>query len=316
MSNVDLQGGLGDSELKRIKERLRDATAHKECHTMADVIDGGLKVGSLEDWNNNPFLNLFRKKYTAISDPNAGLIDLASRVLEAKRPDAIGRMTCNIHETTQDSVKIRVRSKGKAVKTERGTMSIHSYQGRNTYVHITPDDEIEASDEWDRKDLEDSEWNIESEAIESLAMDLKELETEIILQKFGGTDEDNGSAGNITKADNAALTSDLLIGAWNLVKTKNMNPDICFMHPSKLADLLKDDDFKDTTLLGEFADYRQGMIGNFLGMQIYVSSLASSSGDVFVADSARAIQYVVRRDSLIVPYEMPPHRFGVSISTR
>ena len=299
-----------------LNQRLAALTAHRECHTMRDVIVGNtVDVNSdLQAWQNNPLLKVYRRTHNAQQDATAGIQELSSMVLEARRPDAIGRDLVRLFETTHDAVKIRKPAKGKAVKTDRGTLSIQSKGERNEFITITPDDEIEASEEWDLKFLEDAEWNVASSQAASIAADLQELETEQIFKQLKAITNAN-AAGRVNKADTASLTADHLIDAWGLVKEQNATPDCCTMHPKDLTKLLKDDDFKDSTLLGEFANYSMGMVGMFMGMQMFVSSLHPEN-EIYVFDKNRVLMMALRRDRLVTPYEMAPHTMGIQISTR
>lgn len=296
-----------------INQRLAALTAHRECHTMASVIQGKSDIGSLQDWKNNPLMKSWARAHSASQDETAGIQELSSMVLEARRPDAIGRDLVRMFETTHDAVKVRKPKRGKAVRTDRGTLSIHSRGERNDFITITPDDEIEVSEDWDRKYVEDAEWNVASANAMDVAMTLQELETEVIIAKIEGV-SDSDSAGHVTYPS-GALAADTLIDAWTKVKEQDATPNVCVVSPRGIGQLLKDDDFKDSTLLGEFADYGMGRFGMFMGMQILVSSLVNNA-KAYVFDTNRLVFMALRRDRLIVPYEQQPHVTGIQVSTR
>ena len=268
---------------------------------------------SLKNWKDNPLMQLYKRTHTASQDETAGIQELSSTVLEALRPDAIGRELVNIKETTHDAVKIRKRKKGKAVKTNRGTISIQSKGGRNDFITVRPDEEMETSEEWDLNHLEDAEWSVAPEQAEDASNDLMELETSLIMEKLKAI-TNTESAGKITR-QSGGITADNLIEAWGKVKAKNATPDCCVLHTNQLVELMKDDDFKDATLLGEFCDYRRGMVGMFLGMQVYVSNLTPEN-ETYIFDKMRVLYMALRRDRLMIPYELPPHTTGIQISTR
>ena len=303
-----------DSEIKRIKEQLLAKTAKRECYTMSDMIDGKIEADTLKKWNAHPLLEVYSRKNTALADPIAGLIDLSSLVLDAIRPSATGRMLVNMHETTHDKVKIRRRTKGKAVKTARGNGSVYSYAGRSDFLEIKPDLELGVEDAWSRNDLEDAEWNIETEAVMDLRADLMERETQVIIEKLNSLNADQ-YGGHLAVNVSNGFTAENLIELWSAADQKDYSPDICVISKPTLAHLLKDADFKDSTLLGSFVNYSTGMVGNFLGMQMIVSSLHPTDR-VFALNKQRALQYVLRRDSLLTPFEKPPHDWMLNISMR
>lgn len=303
-----------DSEIKRIKETLRQKVAGRECHTMADLIDGKIEPKVLQDWASSPLAQVYARKNTALADPIAGLIDLSSLVLDAVRPNATGRMIVNMHETTHDSVKIRIREKGKAAKTARGNGTVYSYAGRSKFIEIKPDQELGVEDGWSRNDLEDAEWNIESDAVMDLRADLMERETEEIIKKLSSVTNAQ-AAPKVNINPDSDFDADRLIEAWSHADQADQVPDCCIITKKALSNLLKDDDFKDSTLLGSFVNYSNGMVGQFLGMQMIVSTLHTAQ-EAYVINKARAIQYVLRRDSLLIPYENPPHDWMLNISMR
>ncbi|MCY4490445.1 MAG: hypothetical protein OXC46_03160 [Thaumarchaeota archaeon] len=307
-----------DSEIKRLKENLLNKTKGRECHTMADLIDGKIEHSALEAWKLSPFLHLAKKKHTALADPIAALTDLSSFVIDAVRPSATGRMLVHMHETTNDVLKIRMRNKGKAVKTARGNGSIYSYAGRSQFIEIRPDKEIGVEDGWSLNDMEDAEWNVQADAIADLRMEQMERETEIIVEKLKSVSDEQlkeGANRLVGEIPGTGATADNLIDVWTALNEADQEPDLCIIGKKVLGQLLKDDDFKDSTLLGSFMDYSRGMVGNFLGMQMMVSTLHPDNA-IYAINKQRAIQYVLRRDSLMVPYEKPPHDWLLNISTR
>ena len=307
-----------DSAIKRLKENLLSKTRGRECHTMADLIDGKIERSALEAWKLSPFLHLAKKKHTALADPIAALTELSSMVIDAVRPSATGRMLVHMHETTNDVLKIRMRNKGHAVKTARGNGSIYSYAGRSQFIEIRPDKEIGVEDGWSLNDMEDAEWNVQADAIADLRMEMMERETEIIIDKLTSvTTEQLGGNGvrRLPALTGAGATANHLIDVWTALNEADQEPDICIIGKDVLGQLLKDPEFKDSTLLGSFMDYSRGMVGNFLGMQMMVSTLHPADS-IYAINKQRAIQYVLRRDSLMVPYEKPPHDWLLNISTR
>ena len=303
-----------DTEIKRRLEALQDKTKGRACHTMADIIDGKIEPNVLTQWASHPLSQLYIRGHKALGDPTAGLIYLSSLVLDAIRPAATGRQLVNLHETTQEIVKIRLRNRGKATKTDRGNGSIYSYAGPSDFIEIRPNKELGMEDGWTRNDLEDAEWGIEAEAVMSLRADLMERETDVIIAKLNSvTSEQLG--GHVAIEPDKNFVADTLIDMWTAANEADQEPDTCVISKPMLGRLLKDKEFKDSTLLGSFVNYNTGMVGQFLGMQLIVSSLHPATA-AYCFNKQRALQYVLRRDSLLTPFEQPPNDWMLNISMR
>ena len=320
-----------DSQVNLI-QRLLKQTQFRECYTMADVIAPAAAPGAagqdedpdvleairhLADWDTHPLLKPWRQgrgvlRHTAQHDTISGIQELSARVLEARRPKAVGRSLVNIMETTRPSVQFRVEDEtGEAADTNRGGVTTSSYSVRNKWVTVKCDKEIEVSDSWDLNFLEDAEWNVNMSHAAAMGKNIMTRETTKILNKYKEiTDAD--SAGKIVQAGN--LAADNLTDAWSLIDQEDAEADTIVMHGKRFGQLLKDPDFKDSRLLGEFVNYRNGMFGNYLGMQIYKTNLMPKD-DVYVFDSSRVLFMGLRRDRLMLPLN-EARKYGLQISTR
>lgn len=310
---------MDDKELENLHEQL----LNRKCYTMADVVKGSLDSGSegrssasiLEAIEKSPFYRA-AAKHTKSTDATAAINELSSVVLEAPAPDAIGRSLARVIETTKESIKVRLPARGKAVGTSRGNKSTSKGQ-RESFVTITPDKEIEASDEWDLNYIEDSDWDVAAEEAQAVSVALKEKESQLIIDHLKNITATSLAGGGLTGAATAGtLTYDDLATLWGKVKAGNFTPDVCAMHPDQATDLFKDSDFKNQLILGEFLDFANGKFGRtILGFTIMVSSQITAQ-HVYMLDSKMVALYALRRDSLITPYEKPPKITGIEISSR
>jgi len=303
-------------------------TLHKEllnrqCHTMADVIKGGMDTGDNKVSSDQVKESLLKSpfyaqilKHTKAQDATAAINELTNIVLDASAPDAIGRNFVRIIETTRESIKVRLPSRGKARKTGRKT-STTSRGGRETFVTLTPDKEFESRDVWDTNYLEDADWNVASEEAAETSRALKELESQTIIDHIqaiataslsGGALLSAAAAGTLAYAD--------LVNMWSRIGGENFHPDVVYMHTDQAGDLFKDSDFKDSTILGEFLDISRGMFGKtILGVQIMVSTQVPAT-EVTMLDSNIAVMYALRRDGMVTTFDLPPNETGIQISTR
>ena len=306
-------------------ENLHEKLLNRKCHTMADVIAGGLdgKEGQssseiVKSFGNSAFMQSFKKSSHAKStDTTAAINELSNIVIDAAAPDAIGRELVRVIETTKESLKVRLPSRGVAVDGDgRGTKG-NSRGQRESYVTLTPDKELEVSEEWDRSFIEDADWDVASEEAAELSRALQEKESAMIITHLEAVSAGSLAGGaNVGAATAGTLTFDDLATLWGTVKAENFTPNVVAMHPDQATDLFKDSDFKNQLILGEFLNYEEGKFGRtILGFDILVSSLVTAQR-VLMLDSTKTLLYALRRDSLSIPYEKPPNISGMQISSR
>lgn len=304
-------------------EKLHANLLNRKCYTMADVIKGSLDEGSdgqssteiLRKFKSSPWYGMI-SRHTKSQDATAAINELSSVVLEAAVPDAIGRDLARVIETKRDSIKVRLPSAGKARSTSKGKLTTSKGQ-RETFVTLTPDKEIEASEEWDRNYLEDADWDVASEEAAEVARSLAEKESSLIITQLKNVAAaDLAGGGNLGAITAGTLTFNDLANLWGRVKAENFSPNVVAMHPDQATDLFKDADFKNQLILGEFLDFENGRFGRtILGFTILVSSLMTQQ-HVYMLNSNLAVLYALKRDRLAIPYEKPPHTSGIQISSR
>ena len=112
------------------------------------------------------------------------------------------------------------------------------------------------------------------------------------------------------------LAYDDIVNLWSAVASTDYVPDTVVMHPEQYADLLKDDDFKDTQIFGDYLDIKQGKYGGLiLGLQILVTSLQKKQ-HVYVLDSKRAAFLCFRRDKILKTFQPAMDTFEARVSSR
>ena len=304
-------------------EDLHKKLVNRKCYTMADVIKGGMDTGDnkisssqiLDSMIKSPFYKQIIK-HTKAQDATAAINELSVIVLDAAAPDAIGREFVRVIETTRESIKVRLPSRGKAKKTGRKTMTTSRGQ-RETFVTLTPDKEFEASDVWDTNYLEDADWDVASEEAAETSRALKELESQTLIDHIQAIATASLATDALVSAATAGtLAYADLVNLWSAIRGENFHPDKVYMHTDQAGDLFKDSDFKDSTILGEFVDIAAGRFGRtILGVDIFVSTQVPAT-EVTMVDSKIGVLYALRRDSMITTFELPPNETGLQISTR
>jgi len=301
---------------------LHEQLLNRKCYTMADAIEGGLdgKEGQdsqslIKEAMRSP---LFEKAmlHAKSTDITAGINELSGVILDAAAPNAIGRELVRIIETQKTSTKVRLPAKGSAQKGSRGNKT-KSLGTREAFITLTPDKEFEVSEEWDRNYLEDAEWDVASQEAADLAVSLKELESQEIIDTLEATAAGNLATGAVISADTAGtFTYNDMVDLWAAVRSEDFTPNKCAMHTDQLSDLFKDSDFKDNLILGELLDIGTGKFGRtILGCDVLSSSQVTQQ-HVMMLDNSRTLLYCLRRDTLAAPYEKPPHTTGLQLSTR
>ena len=294
----------------------------RHCYTMADVIKGNSMDG--EDGSkmqhslmDSSFMKALIKSDNSLStDTTAAITALTNIVLEEASPNTLGRQLVNVVDTVEQSIKIRKPRMGLAVKSARGSKGA-SKGARNDYFIMTPDKEIEASDNWDSNFIEDAEYDVASQEAASLglAYDIKETKTILDFFKNITTAKLAGGA-EVAPVTNGTLTYDDLVNLWDAVASTDYVPDTVVMHPNQYADLLKDDDFKDTQIFGDYLDIKNGRYGGLImGLQILVTSLQEKK-HVYVLDSKRTAFFCLRRDKILKTFQPEMDTFEAKVSSR
>ena len=271
----------------------------------------------IDSWLKSPVYHKL-KKHTAATDDTSAIAELGSQVLNYSNPNYIAREIVSLHTTTMESEKIRMPSRGRAVKTSSNVTSIQASGASNEFIEVKADKEFLASEQWNRTALEDASSYIVAQQTQAVADAMSYIETKEISDFLYTLRTDSGIAGRIEKTgQNDTPNMDLLIDLWKLVKVKDRMPTAYIMSPTTYATLLKDDDLQDSHYFeGHRVDYSVGDVGMFLGSRFLVSSLIK---DNFIAclDTSVTIIYLLRRDMMpLMAHNMTDDIHTFRLSTR
>jgi len=293
---------------------------NRHCYTMANVLKGE-KSGddsqqSMHDLSKNPLMKALMKQHALTTDTTSALTEATSIVLDASSPLAIGRNLVRIIETTKESVQVRKPRFLRAVKTSRKQKGA-SGGSRSDYLTINVTEETEASELWDMNFLEDADYDVAAEEAASLGRNHDVLETQRIIDFLNNiSSADIAGSANVSAITPGTFTFDDIVNLWNQVTRTDFLPDTLVLHPDQLADLMKEDDFKDSTLLGQFFDPAQGKFGQLImGLKILSSSLMTS-GTTFVLDTNSVVMYPLRRDKMLQSFQPTIKEFEMQVSSR
>lgn len=304
---------------------------NRRCYTMMDVLSGKDKDASalalsvhdakqnllVKAIINDPLFQAKMKERNLSNEATAAINELSNTAIEAAAPNAIGRDLVRLIETQKESVKIRLKALGKAKESDRGMKSKSKGQS-NSYITITPDKEIEASEDWDLKFVEDSDWNILAEETEEVARACRDKETTLIVSDLEGISSGSLAGGaTVDSATNGTLAWVDFTKMWGAVAAANWVPDKTALNPNQAADLFATEQFVNSLMLGNYVDLSRGVFGKtILGTDVLVSSKITD-GKASMLDSTKVIQYVLRRDMMVTTWEeTKDNNFGVKCSNR
>lgn len=318
-------------QLQGLSEKLLNRRAYTMGHVIAGQEDKNDKDFNMQaeykKLADSPLVNVIKKdptfeshivkKYAVGQESTAAVNELINQIIEAPAPLAIGRELVHFIETMKKTISIRKPALGTAVNTSRGKPSTSKGQ-RHSYVEITPNLEIESSDEWDLNYLEDAEWNVLAEETQEVSRAVSEEETVIIEAMLQAIADASLATGAEIGATSAGLFQwPDFCNLWGAVASEDFVPDKTAMNPLQTADVFKEEEFTNSLMLGDYVDLSVGKIGRtVLGTDVLSSSLITAT-DVFMLNSRAAIQWVVRRDKLISSWsDDKEKKYGVQCSMR
>ena len=310
-----------------IQAKLKPGLQKRKCHNMAslfgdDTIDG--KVGSQigKELMTTGFFGAARAneaRYRNKSqDVTADLIELSNIVHDQPAPYAIGEMLVRKYPMMTESKKIRIRDRGKAVKTARGTFE-RGRGSKQKFVTLHPEDIIEDHESWDREYLEDADWDVAMEEAMAITKGLNELCSLIVIDKLDNIPAARTATGSLyTGVASNTLTLDDIITMRGNMHNINVVPNALVLSSLEAADLLKDDDFKDERLYGSYVNKNEGYLGRILGLDVWETTQIAS-GHVLMLNIDEVLAMGVRRDKLMESYQEVKNgatEYGIRISTR
>lgn len=121
-----------------------------------------------------------------------------------------------------------------------------------------------------------------------------------------GTMRTTSGIGSVDASSSGVLAYDDCVGAVTTIRGSNYVPDTLIIHPNQESDLLKDTKFINASAYGGSEPIRNGEIGKFAGLRVYVSSQAAD-GTALVYDSSKAMIVAFKRDLTVRRREEPEY---------
>ncbi len=238
-----------------------------------------------------------RMQEILLSDLSQATAKVLDVVWEAAKPNLVGRELCVVIAQDAPSIKVPRAKLSKAYEVAEGAeipVGTESYEG----VSLTPK-KYGIRPLISREMVEDSEWDVIEYQLAEAGRAMADLETEKIVSQMisdAGNSVSAATSGTLAYGDVVNILKECLID--------NCSPDVLAIHPSELADLLKDSAIQKAMDWGGSAVAPSGKVPMLLGMRVLVSTKVTS-GTALVVDSKHAGVLFIRRDITAEDYEDP-----------
>jgi len=288
-----------DLAVKRLEEKLKTSFSGKPISQMQT--DLYQKVGELIKTNR-----LHEVLLSDVSQATAKVLDV---IWEAAKPNLVGRELAVVVAQDVPILKVPRAKLSKAYEVAEGAeipVGTEDYDS----VTLTPK-KYGVRPLISREMVEDAEWDIIEYQLAEAGRAMADLETEKIITQM------TSDAGNTVAAGTSGtLAYNDVVNILKECLTDNFTPDALAVHPSELADLLKDTAIQKAMEWGGPAVAPSGKVANLLGMKVLVSTKVSS-GTALVVDSKHAGVLFIRRDITAEDYEDPVKDLaGVAVTSR
>ncbi|MBX5327604.1 MAG: phage major capsid protein [Candidatus Bathyarchaeia archaeon] len=291
--------GKTDLAVKRLEEKLNVSFSGRPIAVMQSELRR--KIG--EALKNN------RLHEILFSDASQATAKVLDTVWEAAKPRLIGRELAVVIAQDAPLIKVPRAKISQAFEVAEGAeipVGTEDYDS----VTLTPK-KYGVRPLISREMVEDSEWDVIEYQLAEAGRAMADLETEKIVSQMisdAGNSVAAGTGGTLSYGDVVNIVKECLIDGYT--------PDALAIHPSELADLLKDTAIQKAMEWGGEAVAPSGQIARLLGMQVLVSTKVPS-GTALVVDSKHAGVLFIRRDITAEDYEDPVKDLaGVAVTAR
>ena len=291
--------GKTDLAVRRLEEKLNTTFSGKPISLMQTELRQ--RMGE--------FLRNNRLQEILLSDASQATGKVLDVVWEAAKPNLIGREIAVVIAQDTPSIKIPRAKLNKAYEVPEGAeipVGTEDYDS----ITLTPK-KYGVRPLISREMVEDAEWDVIEYQLAEAGRAMADLETEKIVSQMisdAGNSVAAATSGTLAYGDVVNILKECLID--------NLVPDILVIHPSELADLLKDTAIQKSMEWGGPAVAPTGKVATLLGMRVLVSTKVTS-GTALVVDSKHAGVLFIRRDITAEDYEDPVKDLaGVSVTAR
>ncbi|MEM3628516.1 MAG: phage major capsid protein [Candidatus Bathyarchaeia archaeon] len=257
--------------------------------------------------SQNPFYQRYIKKGIEeglFSDAAQALGRMHDTVIEAAKPNLIGREIIWVRPTKEPLERFPKAKKGKAyVMAEGGKV----YVAGEKYdkIDVSTNVIIKSAAEWTQEFLEDATWNVMDRQVAECGRNVAEKETELVLSLYNSIAASDLAGGAVLAGGGTAMDWNKVTALWDAVVNEDFSPKVLVLHPRQVTQLWRDDKFINSLYWGEGVDIRKGVLAEtYLGMRI-VTSTKCTNGTAYAIDTDVAAVMLIRRDLQTQDYEDP-----------
>ncbi len=317
---------MGEAKLSKVFHELAEAVPwyfnNRRCYTMRDqfeqLLAGDGEIS--EKVRNNKFLQK-AKEFMLVGSEAGALGELTRRILEAAYPVQVGREMVVIYESTEPKIRIPKMPVLTAYEAGPGA-HVPETTPSPEYLDLDVNDpdqaiRIRAEATWDITWLSMTNWPAVEAWTRGIGEAIGRKETEKIVALFNGIADADLAGGGPVALGAAPITFDDIIDLKAAIDSEDRTPRgtyRCFLHPTRLNDLLKDPDFVNSLVWGgqvnKDAPNVRGRFGTVANIEFY-SSTHIPENTVYVINPERAAAMLIHKDITIEPWEKEPTISGI-----
>jgi len=250
------------------------------------------------------------------SDMTAALGKIHDVVVEAAKPNLIGRNIIDVRTTTEALERFMKAKKSVAYVGAEGGIARLAGERYET-VDIKTNIIIKDSVKWTKEFAEDAGWNVLNRQLEELGRSVAELETAKIIALYEAIAAADLAGGAVIAGGAAVLSWSKLVEMWDAVEGEDFEADTMFMHSKQMSQLFTATEFINSQYMpSSGVQISKGQIGQALTMSLFKSSKCTN-GKVFAVSKYPAGVMLIRRDITTETFEDPrAGEYGVVATER
>jgi hypothetical protein len=267
----------------------------------------------------NPFVQRYAKlgmKEGIFSDMSGALGKIHDTVIDAARPNLIGRQIIDVRNTIESLERFPLEKESVAYVAAEGGM-VRYAGARYTFVDIQPTVIVKDGISWTKEFVEDAGWNVLERQLAALGRSVAKKETEKLIDMYEAIIATDLAGGAEIAGGAAVLTWDKLVELWDAVEGEDHEADVAFLHTKQMSQLFVEENFINNNYIPSAAtDLSNGVVGRALTASLLKSSLCTN-GQVHMVSKYPAAVMLVRRDFITEPWEdVQQGKIGIVASER
>jgi len=276
--------------------------------------------GYMEQAKQSTFVRRVMKE-GLFSDMAGALGEIHRKVIEAAKPNLIGREMIWVVNTTESLVRFFKQKLAKAYVV--GETEPAEVPERMETQNVECTTEIACKMEFSKSYIEDAPFDALTRAAEEAARAVAKLETDKILALYKGIAAGNLATGaEIATNEGASFVWADVVKLWNGVEREDFDPKVLVINTREMEGIMSANQFIQSLYYAPETTIRRGVFElPALGMNIIHSSLVPAVDEThnykFAIDTDFAAVLLVRRDITTQPFENPGKlRSGIIVSER